>query len=583
MADYAAPLADMRFALDTVARLPELAALPDFAHADAELVDAVMEGASKLASEMIAPLNAVGDKQGSRLENGVVRTPAGWKEAYQAYVDGGWNAVAFDEAIGGQGLPRALNACVIEMWTSASMAWALNPLLTVGAVEALEAHGTAELRQRYLGKLVSGEWTASMNLTEPQAGSDVGAMRTRATREGDHYRVKGQKIFITYGDHDLTPNIVHMVLARSPDGPLGTSGLSLFLIPKYLVNADGSLGARNDVRPVSLEHKLGIHASPTCVMAYGDNDGAIGWLVGEENRGMECMFTMMNNARLQVGLQGLAIAERAYQQARDYARTRVQGKPVTATVPGDYPIAHHPDVRRMLLSMRARIEAMRALVYYVAAMIDRGHHSTDAETRARFQARADLLIPVVKAWCTDQGVAIASLGVQIHGGMGFIEEDGAAQHYRDARIATIYEGTNGIQANDLVGRKVQRDNGAAAAALIAEMRGAADGNRALAAGIDALDDATEWLVTNARERALTLSGAVPYLDLMGVVTGGWLLTLEAKEAKRRLDAKDGDASFNKAKLGTARFYDEQVLATAPALLPAIEGGETVLGFDLEAL
>ncbi len=301
MADYAAPLADMRFALDTVARLPELAALPDFAHADAELVDAVMEGAARFAGEIVAPLNIIGDKQGSRLENGVVRTPDGFKEAYQAYVDGGWNAVAFDTAIGGQGLPRALNACVVEMWTAANMAWALNPLLTVGAVEALEAHGTAELKRLYLVKLVSGEWTASMNLTEPQAGSDVGAMRTRATREGDRYRIKGQKIFITYGDHDLTPNIVHMVLARSPDGPPGTAGLSLFLIPKYLVNADGSLGAKNDVRPVSLEHKLGIHASPTCVMAYGDNDGAIGWLVGEENRGMECMFTMMNNARLQVG------------------------------------------------------------------------------------------------------------------------------------------------------------------------------------------------------------------------------------------------------------------------------------------
>jgi 3-(methylthio)propanoyl-CoA dehydrogenase len=582
MADYIAPLADMRFALDTIAGLPQLAALPDFAHAAPDLVDAVMAGAAKLASEVIAPLNVVGDKQGSRLENGVVRTPDGFKEAYRAYVDGGWNALAFDEAIGGQGLPRALNICVTEMWTSASMAWALNPLLTVGAVEALEAHGTDELRRRYLGKLVSGEWTASMNLTEPQAGSDVGAMRTRATREGDHYRIKGQKIFITYGEHDLTPNIVHMVLARSPDGPPGTAGLSLFLVPKYPVDADGGLGPKNDLRAVSLEHKLGIHASPTCVMAYGDNEGAIGWLVGEENRGMECMFTMMNNARLQVGLQGLAIAERAYQQARDYARIRVQGQPVTATAPGDYPIVHHPDVRRMLLSMRARIEAMRALVYYAAAMIDRGHHSADAETRARFQARADLLIPVVKAWCTDQGVAIASLGVQIHGGMGFIEETGAAQHYRDARIAPIYEGTNGVQANDLVGRKVQRDGGAAAAALIAEMRDAA-GNRALTAGVDALDGATAWLVANAKERALTLSGAVPYLELMGIVTGGWLLTLESKEAKRRLDATDGDASFNQAKLVTARFYEEHVLAAAPALLPAIKGGETVLGFDLEAL
>jgi alkylation response protein AidB-like acyl-CoA dehydrogenase len=582
MAAYTAPLADMRFALDTVAGLPQLAALPDFAHADADLVEAVMAGAAKLASEVIAPLNAIGDKQGSRLENGVVRTPDGFRQAYQAYVEGGWNALAFSEEIGGQGLPRALNICVTEMWTAASMAWALNPLLTVGAVEALEVHGSEALRQRYLPKLVSGEWPASMNLTEPQAGSDVGAMRTRATREGDRYRIKGQKIFITYGDHDLSDNIVHMVLARSPDGPPGTAGLSLFLIPKFLVNPDGTLGAKNDLRPVSLEHKLGIHASPTCVMAYGDNEGAVGWLVGEENRGMECMFTMMNSARLQVGLQGLAIAERAYQHARDYAGTRVQGKPVTATGPGDFPIVHHPDVKRMLLSMRARIEAMRALVYYTAATIDRAQHDPDADARAQHQTRADLLIPVVKAWCTDQGVAIASIGVQIHGGMGFIEETGAAQYYRDARIAPIYEGTNGIQANDLLGRKVQRDGGAAAMALLAEMR-AGKNEATLAAGIDALDDATKWLVANAGKRALTLSGAVPYLELMGIVTGGWLLALEAREAKRRLDAGEGDASFNRAKIATARFYDAHILATAPALLPAIKGGDTVLGFETEAL
>ena len=583
MADYTAPLADMRFALDTIAGLPQLTELPGFAHAAPDLVEAVMEGAAKFASVVIAPLNAIGDKQGSRLENGVVRTPDGFKEAYAAYVEGGWNALAFSEEIGGQGLPRALNLAVTEMWTSASMAWMLNPLLTVGAVEALDIHGSEDLKRKYLGKLVSGEWTGSMNLTEPQAGSDVGAMRTRATRDGDRYRIKGQKIFITYGEHDLTPNIVHMVLARSPDGPPGTAGLSLFLIPKFLVNDDGSLGARNDLRAVSLEHKLGVHASPTCVMAYGDNEGAIGWLVGEENRGMECMFTMMNSARLQVGLQGLAIAERAYQQARDFAKTRVQGRPITATGAGDFPIAYHPDVKRMLLSMRSRTEAMRALIYYTAASIDRAQHDPDAAARARHQARADLLIPVVKAWCTDQGVAIASLGVQIHGGMGFIEETGAAQYYRDARIAPIYEGTNGIQANDLVGRKVQRDGGAAAVALIAEMRDAARGHAMLTAGIDALEDATKWLVANARERALTLSGAVPYLDLMGIVTGGWLLALEAAEAKRRLDAQVGDASFNQAKRATARFYDAHLLATAPALLPAIKGGETVLEFAMEAL
>src|SRR6185312_7065469 len=566
MTDYVAPLADMRFTLETVAGLKRLAALPGFAHADAELVDAVMDGAAKFAGDVVGPLNAVGDKQGSKLENGVVRTPAGWKDAYKSYVDGGWNAVAFDERIGGQGLPRALGVCLTEMWTSASMAWSLNPLLTVGAVEALDIHGTDELKRLYLPKLVSGEWPGTMNLTEPQAGSDVGAMRTRATRDGDRYRIKGQKIFITYGEHDLTPNIVHMVLARSPDGPPGTAGLSLFLVPKFLVNPDGSLGARNDLRAVSLEHKLGIHASPTCVMAYGDNDGAIGFLVGEETRGMECMFTMMNNARLQVGLQGLAIAERAYQQARGHAKTRVQGKPVTATASGIYPIVHHPDVRRMLLSMRARIAAMRALVYYAGALLDIAHRHGDAAERARAQARADLLIPVVKAWCTDQGVLVASTGVQVHGGMGFIEETGAAQHYRDARIAPIYEGTNGIQANDLVGRKVQRDGGATAAALIAYMRGSAVGGAALAAGIDALDDATKWLVAHAKERALTLSGAVPYLELTGIVVAGWLLAFEAAEAKRRLDAKEGDAAFNNSIIGTVQFFNEQILAAAPSLL-----------------
>jgi 3-(methylthio)propanoyl-CoA dehydrogenase len=583
MPDYAAPLADMRFALDVIAGLPELAALPGLAPATPDVADAVLAEAAKLASEVIAPLNAIGDKQGSRLENGVVRTPDGFADAYRRYVEGGWNALAFSEAIGGQGLPKALNIAVIEMWSSANMAWALNPLLTVGAVEALDIHGSADLKRRYLGKLVSGEWTGTMNLTEPQAGSDVGAMRTRATREGDHYRIKGQKIFITYGEHDWTENIVHMVLARSPDGPPGTAGLSLFLVPKFPANDDGSLGPRNDLRAVSLEHKLGIHASPTCVMAYGDNEGAIGWLVGEENRGMECMFTMMNNARLQVGLEGLAIAERAYQQARDYARTRVQGRPIDASGAGPFPIVHHPDVRRTLLAMRSRIEAMRALIYYLAATIDRAHHHPDEAARVAFQSRVDLLIPVAKAWCTDRGVEIASLGIQIHGGMGFIEETGAAQHFRDSRIAPIYEGTNGIQANDLIGRKLLRDRGAAVEALVAEMRRDAGGNAQLAAGIDALAAASRWLVEHGAERALALCGAVPYLELMGTVVGGWLLARQAAEAKRRLAANEGDAAFNTAKIAVERFYAAQVLPVAAAYLPAIQGGDTVLGFELAAL
>jgi alkylation response protein AidB-like acyl-CoA dehydrogenase len=424
----------------------------------------------------------------------------------------------------------------------------------------------------------------------------VGALRTRAVPDGAHYRITGQKIFITYGEHDMAENIVHLVLARLPDAPPGTRGISLFLVPKFVVNGDGSVGARNDVRCVSLEHKLGIHASPTCVLAFGDNGGAVGYLVGEENRGMECMFTMMNNARLNVGLQGVAIAERAYQHARDFARQRVQGRPVTAKAAGTYPIIHHPDVRRMLLLMRAQSEAMRALAYYTAGAIDRARHHPDAERRAQQQRRVDLLIPVVKAWCTDLGVEIASIGVQIHGGMGFIEETGAAQHLRDARIAPIYEGTNGIQANDLVGRKLLRDRGAAATELLADMRTidrrleAAPGEDiagirpALALAIDALGEATSWMVeTGAADLPRALAGSAPYLKLMGIVTGGALLAQGALAAEARVKTGTGDVAFNKAKLMTARFFAEHVLATAPGLVPAITGGATTMSFDLERL
>jgi 3-(methylthio)propanoyl-CoA dehydrogenase len=457
---YAPPLADMRFALDELAGLPEIALLPGCEQASADLVDAVLEEAAKLARDVLAPLNDVGDRERARLENGVVRTPPGFKEAYRKYAEGGWNALPFEPAHGGQGLPVALSTAVLEMWNAANMGFALCPLLNIGAVELLQAHGSDEQKRIYLEKMVSGAWTGTMNLTEPQAGSDVGALRTRAVREGDHYRIAGQKIFITYGDHDFTDNIVHMELARTPDAPPGTRGISLFLVPKFLVDEDGSPGARNDIRTVSLEHKLGIHASPTCVLAFGDNGGAVGWLVGEENRGIECMFTMMNSARLNVGLQGVAIAERAYQQARDFARQRIQGKPIGA--PKDAsgaapPIIHHPDVRRMLLAMKAQTEAMRGLAYVTAGAIDRARHEPDEAAREAAQRRADLLIPVVKAWSTDLGVEIASTGVQVHGGMGYIEETGAVQHLRDARINPIYEGTNGIQANDLVGRKLMRD------------------------------------------------------------------------------------------------------------------------------
>jgi alkylation response protein AidB-like acyl-CoA dehydrogenase len=592
--DYAAPLADMRFQLSEIAGIAEIAALPGCEQASPDLVDAVLEEAAKLAGGVLAPLNRQGDQEGSTLENGVVRTPTGFKEAYRHYVDGGWNALPFPSEHGGQGLPQVLATAVLEMWNAANMGFALCPLLNVGAVEALAAHGSPEQQRLYLPKLVSGEWTGTMNLTEPQAGSDVGALRSRAVAAGDHYRVTGQKIFITYGEHDMAENIVHLVLARLPDAPPGTRGISLFLVPKFLVNADGSLGPRNDVRCVSLEHKLGIHASPTAVLAYGDNGGAVGYLIGGENRGMECMFTMMNSARLNVGLQGVAIAERAYQQARDFARQRVQGRPVTATAAGAYPIIHHPDVRRMLLLMRAETEAMRALAYYTAGGIDRARHHPDADERAGQQRRVDLLIPVVKAWCTDLGVEIASQGIQVHGGMGFIEETGAAQHLRDARIAPIYEGTNGIQANDLVGRKLLRDRGAAASALIAEMRESASalGERpgddlaaiggALGAGIDALDRATHWMIdAGERDTPRALAGAVPYLKLAGAATGGWLMAKGALAAQDRLARREGDAGFNAAKLVTARCFAEHVLAGAPALLPGVMGGGTVMSFDLE--
>jgi alkylation response protein AidB-like acyl-CoA dehydrogenase len=580
---YLAPLADMRFVLDEIALLSEVAALPGLEPGVDELAGAVLEEAGRLAGEIVAPLNQPADRTGSILENGVVRTPPGFRDAYARYVEGGWNGLAAPAAAGGQGLPLALAMPVAEMWNSACMAWALCPLLTQGAIELLQAHGSAELQHRYLAKLVSGEWTGTMNLTEPQAGSDVGGLKTRAVPEGDHYRITGQKIFITYGDHDLADNIVHMVLARTPGAPAGSRGISLFLVPKFLPDGEGGPGSRNDVRALSLEHKLGIHASPTCVLGFGEDGGAIGWRIGEENRGLDCMFTMMNAARLAVGLQGVAIAERAYQHARDFARVRVQGRPLG--IPADHPdaavlpIIHHPDVRRMLLWMKTATEAMRAVAYYAAAAIDRARHAGEAAERHRWQRRADLLIPVVKAWCTDLGIEVASTGIQVHGGMGYVEETGAAQYLRDARIAPIYEGTNGIQANDLVGRKLARDAGAAAFELIAEMRGSPPGaDAALRTGIAALETATQSLV--AADPAAAAAGAVPYLKLFGTVLGGWLMARLAEAASRPDPA---DAGFAAAKRLTARFYAEHFLALAPAYLPAIGGGATVMAFAPDLL
>ena len=464
---YAAPLEEMRFVLDRLAGLPEIAALPGFEDAQPDVVEAILTEAARFPSEVLAPLNATGDRQGCRWEGGRVTTPDGFPLAYRQFVDAGWHAMPVSPAIGGQGMPALLSSAVAEMWKSANLAFSLCQMLTIGAVEALAHHASDELKARFLPKMVAGEWTGTMNLTEPQAGSDLSAVRTRAEPDGEHYRLFGSKIFITWGEHDVAENIIHLVLARLPDAPDGTRGISLFVAPKFLVAPDGSLGARNDLACVSIEHKLGIHASPTAIMSYGDKEGAIAYLVGEPNRGLEYMFTMMNHARLNVGLEGVAVAEAAYQKAVAYARTRVQGKPIGGSERAS--IIHHPDVRRMLMDMKARTEAMRALAYVTAACMDRARHHPDPDERRRSQGRVEFLTPVVKGWSTETSINIASTGIQVHGGMGYVEETGAAQYLRDARITTIYEGTTGIQAIDLIGRKLIRDKGANAAALIGDI------------------------------------------------------------------------------------------------------------------
>jgi alkylation response protein AidB-like acyl-CoA dehydrogenase len=586
---YTAPLADMRFALREVAGLSGVAALPGYEHATDDTIDAVLEEAAKLAGNGLAPLNREGDKVGAKLENGVVRTAPGFAAIYKEFVEGGWNSLPFDPEFGGQGMPWLLATTVQEMWQAANMGFGLVLLLNQGAIDAIHHHGSDAQKATYLPKMISGEWTGTMNLTEPQAGSDLGQLKSRAVKSGDHYLVTGQKIFITYGEHDMAENIVHLVLARTPDAPAGVRGISLFIVPKYLANEDGTPGKRNDLRCVSLEHKLGIHASPTCVMSFGDDGGAVGYLVGEEGRGLSYMFTMMNNARLSVGIQGLAIAERAYQQAAAFARSRVQSKDDGSAAPASVSIVHHADVRRMLMSMRAQIEAMRALGYYTAAGIDGALKQPDKAAARRIQDRVDLLIPIVKAWFTDLGNEIASTGVQIHGGMGFVEETGAAQHLRDARILPIYEGTNGIQARDLVGRKVAKDGGETMLALVAEMRTTAEEMKAapgddleairtgLEAAADALEDATKWVAQSVKaELVNALAGSVPFLRLAGTALGGWLLARGALVAQTRLGQRDGDPAFLEAKLVTARFYAEVILPPALAELgPLKAAGRTV--------
>jgi acyl-CoA dehydrogenase len=589
MSDYRAPVKDMRFVMDELAGLPEICQLPGFEEATPDVADAIVAEAAKFSGEVLAPLNRVGDKEGCTLGAGGVVTPPGWKEAYRQYCEAGWSGITQPQAFGGQGLPEVLGIAVMEMAQSANMSFSLGPLLTSGAVSALLTCASDELKAIYLEKMVTGAWTGTMNLTEPQAGSDLALIRSRAEPQADgSYRVFGQKIFITYGDHDMTENIVHLVLARLPDAPPGVKGISMFLVPKFLVNADGSLGARNDAVCVSLEHKLGIHASPTCVMAFGDNGGAVGYLLGAPNRGLEYMFIMMNEARQSVGLQGVAIAERAYQQARAYARERKQGR---NAVTGEalVSIDQHPDIRRMLMTMKSRIEACRATAYYTSGLLDRAYAAADEEARKRALYLAEFMIPIVKGGSTEMGIEVASLGIQIHGGMGFIEETGAAQHWRDARITTIYEGTTGIQANDLLFRKLMRDQGATAQVVFGEVAATAKAlgaasrpelqamGRKLGAALQDWIGATEWLAANAKTAlAAVLTGAVPYLDLAATVCGGWMMGRAALAAARHLDSGDGDQSFFSAKIATARFYADHQLPRAAGLAASIKAGDAAI-------
>ncbi|MGE0874486.1 MAG: acyl-CoA dehydrogenase [Burkholderiales bacterium] len=585
MSTYIAPLKDMRFVVRELAGLEGIAQLPGCEEATPDTVDAILEEAAKFASEVLDPLNYTGDREGSVWQDGAVKTPRGFKEAYRQYVEAGWGALPVDARWGGQGLPRLVSTPVEEMWCSANMSFSLCPMLTQGALHALELAGTPELQKTFLGKMASGEWTGTMNLTEPQAGSDLALLRTRAEPQGDHYLISGQKIFITYGEQDFTENIVHLVLARTPDAPEGVKGISLFVVPKFLVNPDGSLGRRNSATCASLEHKLGIHASPTAVMVY---DKAVGYLVGKENAGLSYMFIMMNAARFAVGLEGVSISERALQRAVAYARERVQGRDLVEGAKSA-PIIRHPDVRRMLMLMKSQTEAMRAFAYVVAAATDVAHGHPDKAVRERNQAFVDLMIPVVKGWSTETGIEVASLGVQVHGGMGFIEETGAAQHLRDARITTIYEGTTGIQANDLLGRKIAREGGATVKAWLAHLHqfdaelaqsksaDVAALRAGLSAGTRAIADSVDWvLATAGKDPRAAFAGAVPFLKLMGIVAGGWQMARAALIAERRVAEGKGDIEFYKAKIVTARFYNDQVLVQAGSLRDTVVNGASAV-------
>tara|TARA_B100001741_G_C16538099_1_gene592977 strand:- start:406 stop:2199 length:1794 start_codon:yes stop_codon:yes gene_type:complete len=595
MSEYSPPLDDMKFALKEVVNVNSLSELPAFNEVGLEALDSLLDEASRFFNEVISPTNRTGDLEGSSLnDDGSVSTPSGFREAYAQYVDAGWGAISFDPEYGGGGFPWLVGIAVTEMLTAANMALSLNPMLTQGSIHALTAHGDQEQKLTWLPKLITGEWAGTMNLTEPQAGSDVGALTTKAELQDDGtYKITGQKIYITWGEHDLTENIVHLVLARTPDAPPGTKGISLFIVPKFIINDDGSIGEENDIKCLSIEHKLGIHASPTCVLQFGDNGGATGYIVGEENSGMRYMFTMMNQARLAVGLEGLAVADRAYQQALDYALERMQGRRADTPKGESVPIIDHPDVRRMLMTMKAYIEAMRCMIYLNAKSIDIAHHHPDEDERTRGHELTDLLTPLSKSWCTDLGNELTSLGIQIHGGMGFVEETGAAQHYRDIRIAGIYEGTNGIQAIDLVGRKLSMRKGDVVRELLLEINEtASELHSADIKGIarpleDAVKDmqaATEWLIEKGGASTDDgLAGATPYLRMFGTTVGGWLLAKSALQAKKQID-EGNDSEFLQAKIETAIFYAEQLLPQVSGLLPAtVSGAQSLYAIKPERL
>jgi 3-(methylthio)propanoyl-CoA dehydrogenase len=586
---YLAPTKDMLFCMTHLAGIDELTKMPVFADAGIDTAQAVVDECARFTQDVLAPLNWEGDKNPSTFKNGEVTTTPGFKEAFKKYGEGGWQGLSHPADFGGQGLPKLIGATTIEMLNSANMSFALCPLLTDGAIEALLVAGTPEQQQLYIPKMISGEWTGTMNLTEPQAGSDLAMVRTRAERQGDgSYKIFGTKIYITYGEHDMAQNIVHLVLARVTGAPEGVKGISLFIVPKFLVNADGSLGARNDVQCVSIEHKLGIKASPTAVLQYGDHGGAIGMLIGQENRGLEYMFIMMNAARYAVGVQGIALAERAYQKAVQYAKDRVQSRPVDGSFAGSAPIIHHPDIKRMLMTMRAYTEGCRAMAMVGAAAFDAAHHHADADVRKQNQAFYEFLVPLIKGYSTEMSIDVASLGVQVHGGMGFIEETGAAQYYRDAKILTIYEGTTAIQANDLVGRKTSRDGGAVAKGICAQIEqteaalAARDSvaaramHKRLKAARLALQDVIDFVVATTRSNPnAAFAGSVPYLMLAGNVIAGWQMARALIAAEDALAAGD-DQAFMQAKIATARFYGDHLLSKAPGTRDAIvEGAESV--------